>query len=422
MALGFLKQSPSASRRCSANLMSARPIVRRVNERIGRHVPTVLAGLLVLGALAWPFLQRAEAPPQENIGPTPGTTPVHEDPPVGLTPAHVTIESGRLLVDGAASPILRCVRYQPTPVGVDIGHGYKWAHYPGNYEGDLPLLASMGTNTLAVNSRSGATQGELTEFMSRALDHGMRVVLAVDGPNSEDPADPAVQQAFMDHLREVVTHHRTHPALLAWQIGNEVDYSHRRTPAVDAWYALLENATREVHALDGNHPVLTGNNPVTSVSAFRAGSPSVDVYGINFYGLTTSDVQGYLTNLAERAEGYAILVTEFGVDAFDSLNMTEDEETQARHLGDAWLGIQAAHDAGVPVLGGCIHEWSDQWWKGGANDGHDPEPSWPIPDEGVIADGTFSEEWFGIVGIRPGSNERDLRLAYQRMRDLWAPA
>jgi hypothetical protein len=415
----------------------------RMSLRIARHVPAFVAGALLLGALAWPFLQPADEPPPVGNGPSPtpggdggggggggggdgggggggdgGSTP----DPNGrgpMTPAHVTLEGGRLLVDGAPSPILRCVGFQPVPVGVSPAHGYRWAHFPENYEGDLPLLAQMGANAVAVNTRAAASPEDLLTFMDRALDHGIRVILVLDGPNRLDLSDPEVRRSLIENVTLAVEAYREHPALLAWQIGIEVDYTHRHTGQVGAWYALLEEATREAHALDPHHPVLTASNPVTPVEAFLDGSPSVDVYGINFYGLSREGMSGYLTKLANDTGGRPVLVAEFGVDAYDNATGLEDVETQARVLAEAWSGIQDAHDAGVPVLGGCVHEWSDQWWKGGDEDTHDPTPTWPTTKSGVLPDDTFSEEWFGLVALRPGELARDPRPAYERLRELW---
>lgn len=410
-----------------------------------RSLPALLAGVIVVGALAWPFLQS----PDEDAEPGPsrpgtGNSPTNLGsgglgaPPGDASgdgadggsdssgtdgsaagPARVTIDGGRLMVDGEPSPILQCVGYQPVPVGVSPAFGYRWANFPENYESDLPLLAEMGANTVAVNTRAASEPAYLRAFMSRALEHGLRVILVVDGPNEQDARDPAVQEELLAYVRGAAEAHRDHPALLAWQIGIEVDFTYRGTDRVADWYALFERATREVKGLDPNHPVFTASSVVTDPELFLEHSPSADIYGVNYYALNRQAMTSYLERLTGEVAGHPVLVTEFGADVLDNRTGTLYEETQAKALADAWGGVQAFHEAGAPVLGACVHEWSDQWWKGGELDEHDHGPTWPATDEGVLPDETFSEEWFGLVGIRPGSSERDVRLAYERLRDLW---
>lgn len=315
--------------------------------------------------------------------------------------------------------MVKCVGYQPAPVGVSPAFGYRWAHFPENYEGDLALLEGLGANAVAVNTRSAAEPHELRTFMTRALDHGMRTILVVNGPNGQDASDPEVREWFLDGVDAAVAEYADHPGLLFWWLGNEVDYLYPNPSRVGDWYALLDEAALRVHDADPNHPVLTSNNPRTDEREFMDGSPNVDVFGINFYVSSHERARHDLRNMSGVTEGWPIFVTEFGSDAWNNATNEEDEATQAKVVADVWDAMTVQRTEGNPILGGCVHEWSDQWWKVGSLDEQDPEPAWPSPEKGVLPDDGFSEEWFGLVRIQPGSMDRDPREAYFRLAEKW---
>lgn len=338
-----------------------------------------------------------------------------------LEPSHVTIEDGALLVDGEPYPMVRCVSYQPVPVGVSAAYGYRWAHYPENYEGDLPMLQDLGANTVAVNVFSAAVPVELDVFMSDALDAGIRTILVVDGTNGQDASDPEVQRVFLERVNDAVHSYRDHPGLLMWWFGTEVDYKYPNASRVGDWYALLERAAQDAHEVDPNHPIVTANDPATDPAEFVNGSPSVDVYGTNSYLLSKDGFHRYLEGAADQVGRKPLFVTEFGVDAYNSNTTEEDEATQAHVLVDAWRGIEAARDDGAPVLGGCVHEWTDQWWKHLPVDVHDTR-AWPVIEFGVLPDEAFSEEWFGLTRNVPGTTGKEPRQAYYALAEAWGGA
>ena len=153
--------------------------------------------------------------------------------------AHVEVSGSAIKVNGKSMGILKCVSYQPVPPGVSAAHGYRWAHHKGNYERDLGLLDRLGANVVQVNTRAAAEPWELREFMDRALSRGMRTILVVNGPNYEDPRSERAQRAFLGDVARAVDEYGDHPGLLMWQLGIEVDWSHRGSDRVDDWYLSL---------------------------------------------------------------------------------------------------------------------------------------------------------------------------------------
>lgn len=111
-------------------------------------------------------------------------------------------------------------------------------------------------------------------------------------------------------LRQMVEHHHSHPALLAWGIGNEVEVG--LTPAQsEAVWPAIEEAARLTKMLDPSHPVMAvlADTGTDKVARLRAAAPSVDILGLNAYGDSLHTITG-----RARAQGWTgpIIVTELG--------------------------------------------------------------------------------------------------------------
>jgi hypothetical protein len=109
----------------------------------------------------------------------------------------------------------------------------------------------------------------------------------------------------LQRLRMQVLQYRYHPALLMWNIGNELD----QLDADPSIYKAVEEIAQMIHELDPYHPVATSTLPYLGmVSALVKFAPSVDILGVNAY----KDL-GVLPSWV-RARGWngPYIVTEFG--------------------------------------------------------------------------------------------------------------
>jgi hypothetical protein len=120
-----------------------------------------------------------------------------------------------------------------------------------------------------------------------------------------------------------------------------------------------------------------------------------------------------------------LVVTEFGVDAYDSMLGAENAELQGdcleEQLDSADLALAVRTPGGVSS-GQVVFEWLDEWWKAEC----DPGTDWQVQDtcnsftNPAYPDLGMNEEWWGIV--RQDSedpNLRDLRPAYTRVAESW---
>ena len=124
-------------------------------------------------------------------------------------------------------------------------------------------------------------------------------------------------------------------------------------------------------------------------------------------------------------------MVEFGCDRYDVLKNREDETIQAVFLSSQWQEIERNTTKGIS-LGGCVFEWTDEWWKHKQADKlgwsvHDTEGSWSgggyYFDIAVEGHQNMNEEWWGIIGISPekenGINQRIPKKAYYTLKELW---
>lgn len=152
-----------------------------------------------------------------------------------------------------------------------------------------------------------------TDYAQPLLDsaqaNGLTVLLGVwltperDGFNFYDTK--AVEKR-LDGLREEVLQYRNHPALLAWDVGNELDLGGSKNPEA---FRTINRVAQLIHELDPNHPVLSTFALPATCALVAQYCPDVDIVGFNSYGgLLFLDQD--LRQVGSALKPY--IVTEFG--------------------------------------------------------------------------------------------------------------
>ncbi len=144
----------------------------------------------------------------------------------------------------------------------------------------LNLLKSLGATTV----RSyGGDPGALLDAAEAA---GLKVIVGlwVGQPRQgADYGDPAFVARQREELQVLVNKYKTHPALLMWGIGNEVEVDLADPSAI---WPEIEKIASMVKGLDPHHPTMAVLAEVggDKAAALRKVAPSIDVLGINSYG------------------------------------------------------------------------------------------------------------------------------------------
>jgi len=351
-------------------------------------------------------------------------------------PSSVQVQGRKLSVNGQPFAV-NGVAYSPISICENSG-GALQGDRSDRYSVDFPLMAETGVNTVRIYSTFMTTA-----MLDAARANGLYVI-----PTFQiDPVQlscAAGRTHMQNRFVEAVQEWKNHPAILAWLVGNEVN----RNTGVDlcgTWYPQLNSMAQAAHTAEGGsfHPVGTANADKTGLSDIcQAGCsddtrlPNLDFWGVQVYrgcsfGSLFSEYQK--PNCARP-----LIVTEFGVDAWDSLSGPAGAENQSLQanclqslLGEADQAL-AVRTAGGVSAGQVVFEWADEWWKAYAPDppqagycqtggtdwcAHDSCKNW---ENYGYPDPAMNEEWWGIVSLNAANlTARTLRTAAARVSASW---
>lgn len=316
-------------------------------------------------------------------------------------------------------------------------------------DSEMPMLKNMGVNTIRQYTGVPAKWIKYiyeTYGIYTMLNHSFgRYGLTVKGtwmPNT-DYSNPAVRELLLKETKDMVSEYKNTPGLLLFLLGNENNYGlfwrgaetenvpmqdRKSTKDASALYKLFNDATVQMKAVDNSLPVAICNGDLLFLDLITKECKDIDVLGLNVYrGTSFTDIY----DRVKKENGKPVMLTEFGADAFNELNSSEDQENQAKYLVLNWEEIYA-NAAGMGKagnsLGGFTFQFSDGWWKTGQTtnlDIHDADASWS--NGGYQYDykegqNNMNEEWFGICAKGPtserGTYELYPRAAYYALKEV----
>jgi len=305
---------------------------------------------------------------------------------------------GRKLVVNGKNYTVKSLGYAPTPIGQSPDSGYDVTIHPELRARDFPLIRAMNANTIR-------TWGKVNQmsFLDDAWNNGnkpIRVIMGYWMGPEKDYTNITVRNAIKADFRNYVTTYKNHPAVLVWAIGNEENYfyGNSNNQKLAAYFSLVNEMAQDAYNIEGAsyHPVMAialempGQITTVGNSAGGAGDSNltyVDMWGINHYpGFSF----GNFFSTYETKSSKPMIVTEYGIDAFDNRASTEYEITQAAWELNLWKEINASS-----AVGGSLMEYSDEYWKAGDPNSHD--------NGGYVTtshpDSFSNEEWWGVVRV-----------------------
>ncbi|MCK5214617.1 MAG: hypothetical protein KAR05_04630 [Candidatus Omnitrophica bacterium] len=401
--------------------------------------------------------------------------------PVILSKSRLYVDFDR---DGAYQPFfIKGVCYNPMPIGrypFDSGYKVRIDERPNNIfndeeilRRDFDLLKKMNCNTIRIwkankiyklgKRRRKRKNRYYPNFLTKktldlAEEYGLKVIpgfwINTLEPkcknwekifNHPDFTDEEIREDLLEEFKGFVTQFKNHPAILFWAIGNENNYhfDHSNFEEIKSFYSLINEMAKAAHDIEGPkmyHPVTFINGDIHEIGDLSYGTtdqqiPHLDAWGINAY---RGESFGDLFKEYAKKTKKAIWISEFGVDVFHAFNpkYTEvgkpEEKIQAEWLSSLWNDLIDNRNS---VLGGCVMEYSDEWWKpdGTFKDGkynftHEPFGLGPQDRDcdGLLdwtppaPDKFFHLEWFGIMKIKNFGEARDEmwpREAYYTLKD-----
>lgn len=172
------------------------------------------------------------------------------------------------------------VQIVKTPAGYQLLRDGK----PYRIKGVAGLQQIERVRELGGNSLRLYTTNYADAIMDKAHQQGLTVMLGLWMKPEYEDFDYYDQKAVAqqkEEIRQQVLRFRNHPALLIWNLGNELD-NHTFNPRS---FQVLNEIVRMIHELDPYHPVtttLTGN--FNMVFVVRKFCPDLDVLTVNVFG------------------------------------------------------------------------------------------------------------------------------------------
>jgi hypothetical protein len=247
-------------------------------------------------------------------------------------------------------------------------------------------------------------------------------------------SDPLVHDLLLKEVTKIVQEYKNTPGLLLYLLGNENNYGlfwrgaetedipfdkRESTVGAKSLYKLFNEAVVAMKNIDNSHPVAICNGDLLFLDIIADECKDIDILGVNMYrGVSFGDA----FQKTKEAFNKPIMFTEFGSDAYNTVNSEEDQQSQAYYLQNNWKEIYQ-NAAGVGKAGNCIggftFMFSDGWWKYKQTENldiHDTHASWingGYLNDYVPGENNMNEEWYGICA-KGETNERGLYQLYPR--------
>jgi len=339
---------------------------------------------------------------------------------------------GRTIVVDSKVFQVRAIGYSPTPPGADATitppYGdYFTQNYSDIYLKDIPVLKSLGANVLRLWGWNNSANH--THFLDAVHAQGLWVIPTFYMGVGTYPnlADPKVAQQVVDDFHTFMYSIDEHPAVLLYELGEDLNADWNYGPERDILYPLLNKLAaigEGILPINESRPFSTALNDqhaIPDIVQYESVSQNINIWSINVY---RGCEFGYLFANFSTASKKPLLISETGIDAYNDAALALDETMQANCLTSLWN--QIASNSSVAV-GGTFTEFIDEWWKGklGQNDARHPGcPNYDpavhsncgYPNEG-FPDLYANQGWFGLLDY-----QLNPRKAYFAIQSLWKSA
>ena len=227
----------------------------------------------------------------------------------------------------------------------------------GLESGDQEKLAAAGGNSF----RTWRTdQGR--QVLDRAQKNGLHVTLGLDvsrerhGFDYSNTVDVARQLAA---IKAQVLQFKDHPALLMWDIGNELNLNSHNPKVWDA----VNDISRMIHQIDPNHPTTTSLAGLSKdlVHEIKTRAPDLDVLSVQSY----ADIVNLPRELRDSGWDGPYMVTEWGATGHWECGQTgwgapiEDDSSVKANLYRTRYAIAIASDTNH-CLGSYVFLWGQK--------------------------------------------------------------
>ncbi|MCU0316115.1 MAG: hypothetical protein MUC92_05940 [Fimbriimonadaceae bacterium] len=231
----------------------------------------------------------------------------------------------------------------------------------------FPVLQELGANSVRT---WGADN--LGSMLDEAHKHNISVTVGIWMNHDLDWSNESQVNDMMERARKAVMDYRSHPAVLMWAIGNEMDLANNGEN--DKMWEALQAIAVEIRRLDPSRPrmVVTADIGGGRIPGFNKFLSAVDIHGVNTYGGAVSLNERY-----RRAGGKKpVILTEFGPNgvweigdanktpwgAAIEATSTAKEEMYRKSYEGAVIGMKGLSLGSYAFLWGNKQETTNTWF------------------------------------------------------------
>ena len=174
--------------------------------------------------------------------------------------------------------------------------------------GDQEKLAAAGGNSFRTwRTDNGRQTGQ--QVLDRAQKNGLYVAMGLDLSRERHGFDYSDSNAVARQLAEIkvqVVQYKDHPALLMWDIGNELNLNSHNPKVWDA----VNEISKMIHQVDPNHATTTSIAGISKdlVNEIKSRAPDLDLLSIQSY----ADIVNLPRELRKSGWSGPYAVTEWG--------------------------------------------------------------------------------------------------------------
>lgn len=227
--------------------------------------------------------------------------------------------------------------------------------------GDQEKLAAAGGNSFRTWRTDNGRETGL-QVLDRAYKNGLLVTLGLDvsrerhGFDYSNPENVAKQLAA---IKAQVLQFKDHPALLMWDIGNELNLNSKNPKVWDA----VNEISKMIHQVDPNHPTTTSLAGISKelVSEIKNRAPDLDLLCFQSY----ADIVNLPRYLRDTGWTGPYVVTEWGATGHWECGKTawgapiENDSTVKAELYDKRYNVAIASDTNQ-CLGSYVFLWGQK--------------------------------------------------------------
>jgi hypothetical protein len=174
--------------------------------------------------------------------------------------------------------------------------------------GDQEKLAAAGGNSFRTWGLDSDNQRE-QQMLNQAAKNGLYVTMGLEMPLERHGFDYSDSNAVAAHLKEVqeeVMAYKDHPAVLMWDIGNELNLNSTNPKVWDA----VNDVSKMIHRIDPNHPTTTSLAGISRelASQIKQRAPDLDLLCVQSY----ADIVNLPRELRESGWDGPYVVSEWG--------------------------------------------------------------------------------------------------------------